>query len=188
MSKRSTRTARSLVAGIEVEDLAADRELAAVLDLVDAHVAHRGELLGDLAEVDEVALADREAVRAQLGVGDLLAERDGGDDDDRRFLLALLASMQRVERGDAQADEVRRRREVRLVRDAAAGIEADGPRREPGGEVGGQVAGLAVVAGDHERRLVGRRPRAPRRRTGAAPARRTRARPRAAAWRRRGRR
>ena len=72
---------------VEVEDLAADRELAAVLDLVDALVAHRGELLGGLVEVEQVALGDREAVRAQLGVGDLLAERDGGDDDDRRLLV-----------------------------------------------------------------------------------------------------
>ena len=62
-----------------------------------------------------------------------------------------------VERGDAQADEVRRRREVRLVGHAAAGVEAHGPRREPRAQVGGEVARLAVVAGHHERRAVGRR-------------------------------
>ena len=96
-------------------------------------------------------------MRAQRRVGDLLAQRDGGDDDDRRLLAVGALGQQRVERGDAQADEVRRRREVRLVGDAAAGVEAHGPRREPRAQVGGEVARLAVVAGDDERRAVGRR-------------------------------
>src|SRR3712207_7171413 len=38
---------------VEVEKLAADRELAAVLDLVDAFVAHRGEALRSLVERSE---------------------------------------------------------------------------------------------------------------------------------------
>jgi hypothetical protein len=146
----------------DVEDLAADGELAAVLDLVAADVAHRDELLGDLAEVDQAALLDRERVRAQRRVGDLLAERDGGDDHDRRLLAGLALVEQRVDRGDPQADEVRRRREVRLVGDAAARVEAHGPRRQPRGHVGGEVARLAVVAGDDERRArvgVGQRRR-----------------------------
>ena len=74
---------------------------------------------------------------------------------------AVFVVQQRVERGDAQADEVRRRREVRLVGDAAAGVEAHGPRVQPGAQVGGEIARLAVVAGDDERRpravLVGER-------------------------------
>ena len=65
--------------------------------------------------------------------------------------VALVVLEQRVERGDAEADEVRRRREVRLVGDAAARVEAHGPRREPVAQVGGEVARLAVVAGDDER-------------------------------------
>jgi hypothetical protein len=72
---------------VEVEQLAADRELAAVLDLVDALVAHGREPLRGLVEVDEVALGDGERLRAQLGVRDLLAERDRGDDDDRRLVV-----------------------------------------------------------------------------------------------------
>ena len=64
---------------------------------------------------------------------------------------------QGIERGHAQADEVRRRREVRLVGHAAAGVEAHGPRLEPRAQVGGEVARLAVVARHHERRAVGRR-------------------------------
>ena len=53
-----------------------------------------------------------------------------------------------VERGDAQADQVRRRREMGLVGDAPARVEADGPRAQPRAEVGGEVAGRAVVARD----------------------------------------
>src|SRR6266542_2560384 len=76
--------------GIDVEDPASDGELAAIVDLVDALVAGGDELMADLVEVDQVADADRERVRAQLGVGDLLAQRDRADDHDRR-LLALAA-------------------------------------------------------------------------------------------------
>ena len=144
---------------VDVEQAAADRELAAVLDLVDALVAGGDEVAADLVEVEELPDLQREGVRSELGVGDLLAERDRGDDDDRRLLLRVVVARvfeQGIERGDAEADEVRRRREVRLVRDAAARVEADGPRREPVSEVGGEVTGLAVVAGHDERGLPAR--------------------------------
>ena len=137
----------------EVEQLAADGELAAVLDLVDALVAHRGERVRRLVEVEQVALADDGAVRAQRRVRDLLAQRDRGDDDDRRLVGAALAVEQRVQRRDAQADEVRRRCEVGLVGDAAARVQADRPRVQPRAQVVRQLARLAVVAGHHERRL-----------------------------------
>ena len=77
-----------------VEQPAADRELAAVLDLVDALVAGRDEVARGLVEVDQLALAQREAVRAQRRVGDLLRQRDGADDDDRRrwCVVGTLAS------------------------------------------------------------------------------------------------
>ena len=147
---------RAVLGGrVEVEDAAADGELAAVVDLVDALVAGGHELLADLVEVEQVADADGEGVRAQRRVGHLLAQRDRADDDDRRLLAVGALGQQRVERGDAQADEVRRRREVRLVGDAAAGVEAHGPRLEPRAQVGGEVARLAVVARHHERRAVG---------------------------------
>ena len=48
----------------DVEDPAADGELAAVLDLVDALVAGGDQVAGDLVEVEQVALADRERRRA----------------------------------------------------------------------------------------------------------------------------
>ena len=135
---------------VDVEDVAADRELAAVLDLVDALVAAGHELVGGLVEVEQAALLDLEAVRAEVGVGDLLGERDGGGDED-----GGLVPEQRVERGDAQADEVRRRREMRLVAHAARRVEAHRARREEGLQVGGEVARGAVVAGDDQRGALG---------------------------------
>ena len=110
---------------VDVEDVAADRELTAVLDLVDALVATRDELVGNLVEVEQLALVDLEAVRAQLGVGHLLGESRGGGDQDGRLPAV---SQQRVERGDPQADEVRRRSQVGLVAHAARRVEANGPR------------------------------------------------------------
>ena len=50
---------------------------------------------------------------------------------------------------------MRRRREVRLVGDAAARVEAHRARREPGAQVGGELERLAVVAGDDDRRAAG---------------------------------
>ena len=141
---------------IDVEDVAAHRELAALLDLVDALVAGGDELVERLVDVDHAALVEREAVRAQLRVGDLLAEGGGGDDDDRGVARTAGDTLhQRVEGADAEADEVRRRREARLVADAAARVEADGPRGQVGLQVGGQVARRAVVAGDDERGAAG---------------------------------
>ena len=131
---------------VDVEQAAASRELPAVLDLVDALVARRDELAERLVEVDQLADLEREAVRAQLGVGHLLRQRDGGDDDDRR-LLGRRGVEHRVERGHPEPDEVRRRRQVGLVGDAAAGVEPHRPRAQPRPQVGREVAGRAVVAG-----------------------------------------
>jgi hypothetical protein len=58
---------------------------------------------------------------------------------------------------------VRRRREVRLVGHAAARVEAHRARLEPRAQVGGEVAGLAVVARHHQRGAIGGRPLGQRR-------------------------
>ena len=71
----------------DVEDLAADRELAAVVDLVDPLVARGDEVGGALVEVEQLADLENEAVRTELGVGDLLGQCDRGDDDDGRFIV-----------------------------------------------------------------------------------------------------
>ena len=137
--------------GVDVEQPAADRELAAVLDLVDALVAGGHEVVGGLVEVEQVARAEREAVRPERGVGDLLAQRDRAHDHDR-LLGARRRVGEGVERGHPEADEVRRRRQVRLVGDAAARVVADGAGLEPGAEVLREVAGGAVVAGHDDGR------------------------------------
>ena len=136
---------------VDVEQAAADRELAAFLDLVDALVAGLDQVVGCLVEVEQVALAQGEAVRAQLGVGDLLGQRDGAHDH-HRLLGSGRRVGQRVQRGDSQAHQVRRRREVRLVGDAAARVVAHGPRLQPGAQVLREVARRAVVAGHHDGR------------------------------------
>ena len=165
---------------VDVEQAAADGELAAVLDLVDAVVAGRDEVVRRLVEVEQLADAEREAVRAQRRVGHLLAQRDRATTTTTGASRARAPALQRtrVERGHAQADQVGGRREVRLVGDAAARVEAHGARAQPRAQVGGQVARGPVVGGDDHGRAARDRGRRRRRSgTAAATARRTRGRP-----------
>ena len=136
--------------GVDVEDVAADRELAAILDLVDALVAARHELVPGLVQIEQPALLDLEALGTQVGVGHLLGERRRARHEHCRLL-----AQQRIERGDAQADQVRRRGEMGLIAHAARGIEANTARAEEGLQVGGQVARGAIVAGHHEHGPLG---------------------------------
>ncbi len=135
---------------VDVEDAAADGELAALLDLLDPVVAGGDEVAGGPVEVELAALLEREAGRAQRGVRNRLGERRGAGDDDRVAALA-----QRVERVDPQADQVRRRGDVRGVAGAARGIEADAARRQVGAQVGGEVAGRAIVGADQQGGTIG---------------------------------
>ncbi len=135
---------------IDVEDAAADGELAALLDLLDPLVAGAGEVADGRVEVELAALGEDEAGRAQRGVGHRLGERRRAGDDDRVAALA-----QRVERVDPQADEVRRGRDVRGVASAARGVEADAARRQVGAQVGGQVASRAIVGADQQGGALG---------------------------------
>ncbi len=137
--------------GVDVEDVAAHGELAALLDLVHALVAARHQRRRDLVEVQQAALLDREAVWAQGRVGHLLGQRRGGGDHDR----GLIAVHQGVQRGDAQPDQVGWRVQVGLVAHAAGGVEAHRARGEVGLEVRREVARRAIVSGHHERRAVG---------------------------------
>ena len=142
---------------VDVEDVAAQRELAAVLHLVDALVAAGHELVGGLVEVEQPALLDLEAVRAQLGVGHLLGER-------RRRTATSTAGL--LPRG------ARRARRCAGRPGAAAGRGATrSARRGPGRSAPGGARG----------RRSGRRPgRAPRGRRRPPPARAARGRSRAA--------
>ncbi len=152
--------------GEEIEQAAADRELAAVLHLLDPLVPAVDELDGELVEVDEVALLEREAVRPQLRVGDPLGECSRAGDDHRRGLrggrdLRIGGIDERVDRGDPQTDEVRRRSEVTLVGDASARVPARPLRREPRREL---MASSRASSSRRRRQRADRdgRPRAPR--------------------------
>ena len=137
-----------------VEQAAADGELATVLDLVHALVAGGDEVHGGLVEVDELTGTEDEAVRTHGRVGDLLRQSDGADHNHRRDVAGgVVPFEQGVERGDAQAHEVRRGGQVRLVVDAAARVVADDAGVQPGPQPGGEVARGAVIAGHHDRRL-----------------------------------
>ena len=131
--------------GEGVEDAAAEGELAALLDLLDAFVAGGDEAAGDQVELDLLADGEPRPRRPQGGVRDRLGERGGAGDDDRVLLVA-----ERVEGVDPEADQVRRRRHVRGVPGAARGVEADPARRQVGAQVGGEVACRAVVGADQQ--------------------------------------
>ena len=142
---------RALLGGrVHVEDVAADRELAAVLHLLHPLVAARHELVGGLVEVDEAALLDLEPARAQRRVRHLLRERHGGGHEHGRLLTE-----QSVERGDPQAHEVRRRRQMRLVAHAARRVEAHLPRGQELLQIRGEVTGGAVVPRHDQRGPLG---------------------------------
>ena len=111
----------------DVEDAAADRELAPLLDLLDPLVSRGGEVLGDRAEVDLVAAGYGEPGGTERGVGDRLGEGHGAGDDDRVAAIA-----EGVEGVDPQPDEVRGRGHVRGVAGSARGVEADAARRQVG--------------------------------------------------------
>ena len=137
-----------------IEQAAADRELAAVLDLLDPLVSRGDEIERRLVEVEQLAHPQREAAGTQRGIGDLFRQRHRAHDHDRRRALGRL--QQRVERGDSQPDQMRRRGQMGFVGDAAARVVADRPRLEPRSERAGQVARRPVIAGDHDRRALWR--------------------------------
>jgi hypothetical protein len=133
---------RALLGGrIHVEDVAADRELAALLHLLHPLVAARHELAGGLVKVHQAALLDLEPMRAQRRVRHLLGQRDGGGHEHGRRL-----TKECVERRDPEPDKMRRRREVRLIAHAARRVEAHLPRGQELPEIRGKVAGGAVVS------------------------------------------
>ena len=143
---------RAILGGGEhVEEPAADRELAPVLDLIDALVAGRDEVERRLVEIEQVPLFEHEPVRAEGWVGDLLGQRHRAYDDDggapRRRLFD-----QRVKRRDPETHEVWGWSQVRLVGDAAARVVAHHARFEPRLQAGREVPRGAVVSGDDDRR------------------------------------
>jgi len=123
---------RPILGGREyVEEAAAQRELPALCNLIDALVPRRDELSRALLEIEQLAHAQRERARPQRRIGNLLRQRDGADDHHRWLLVRCGGAQQRVQRGDAQTHEVRRRRQVGLVGDAARRVVAHPPGLQP---------------------------------------------------------
>ncbi len=137
---------------VRVEDVAADRELAALLDLLDALVARLGQQRGNVREVNRLAQVQRQAVRPQLGIRDGLRQRHGAGDHDRR----RAAGGERRDRGHPQPGQVRRRGHVGEVAGAARGIEVHAPGRQKGLQVGRHVPGRAVIGRDDQGRALPR--------------------------------
>ena len=122
----------------DVEDAAADGELAALVGPLDPLVAGERELLGE--PVDARLVAEREPQRRGPGLRRRrqLGERGRGGADEP-------ARGQHVEGAGALADEVRRRLESRLPAHAAAGQQRDALlAEEPAGGLG-RVARVGVV-------------------------------------------
>ena len=134
---------------IDVEDPSADRELPALLDLVDPLVAGVGEQQRDVVEVDALAAVQRQRLGPLRRVRNLLGERDRTGDDHRRRIG------QRVHGGDPQPGQVGRRVEVGLEGGPARRVEMDGPGREERLHVAGQVASGAVIGRDDQGRARG---------------------------------
>ena len=89
--------------GEHVEQASAQRELAALRDLVDALVPRRHELRGALLEIEQLADAQRERARAQGRIGNLLRQRDRADDHHRRLLRGRGRRLPRLPPSDPAA-------------------------------------------------------------------------------------
>ena len=151
----------------DVEDAAAHRELAPVLDLVGALVARLDQELGDVGEVDLLAAVEDEALAGAAAASGTASASATADATTTGCSLLVarcsagswlrLSTVEGVQGADAKADQVRRRRQVRLVPGPPRGVVADPSRRQVRAEGAGQVAGADVVGGDHQRRAVGER-------------------------------
>ena len=133
----------------DVDEAAANRELAAVVDPLDALVAGERELLRELLEAELDAGSEHDRRRALLGGRHPLRER-------RRRGEHEPPCGEDVERPRTLADEVRRRLEPRLPSHAAARQQRDALRpEEPAGRLG-EIPRVAVVRDEHDGLLPAR--------------------------------
>ena len=155
----------------EIDEPAADGELAAVVDALDALVAGEGEHLGQPLDPDLPSGTQLERLGPRLRGRQPLRNRVCGRADEP-------AARQHVERTRPLAHEMRRRLQPRVPFDAAAGHEADTLlAEEPGGRLGG-VARVRILREQADERpielLVQRRDHDRQRRLGHARLRRQR--------------
>ena len=142
----------------DVEDAAANRELAAAGDHIDARVCEVDELAPDGGEVVAAATCG-EADR--LEVGEVVGERlecgaHGGDEDDGLVRgvrgLASLPRLELAQRVDALPDRLRTRAQA-FVRQRLPGRELDDVGIRHARECGGESLGLTAGSGDREQHL-----------------------------------
>ncbi len=155
----------------DVDDAAAHRELAAVVDALDALVAGDRERFREPLDADLASRAELERLRSRARRRQRLRERAGRRADEP-------AGGEDAERAGPLADEMRRRLEPGLPADAAARQEPDLLlAEEPGRRLGG-VAGVGVLGQQADERplelLVERREHDRQRRLRDAGARRQR--------------
>ena len=133
--------------GEHVDDAAADGEMSALLDLVDALVAGARELLGARVDARLGAETDLDSLRPGSRRGRALGERERRREDEP-------AGGEDVERPRPLPHEVRRRLEPGFPADAAAREQPDPLRPEvPGRRLGG-VAGVSIVGQDADEPAV----------------------------------
>ncbi len=131
----------------DVHDTAADGELAALVDTLDALVAGEGELLGEPLDSRLVTRGDAD------GLGTRLRSRQALAEPERRHADESPGGVD-VERPEALAHEMRGRREPALVGDAPRG-EQPHPlgAQEPAGRIGG-VSGVGVLRKQADERAL----------------------------------
>ena len=112
--------------------------MPSLLGPLDAFVAGEGKPLREAVDPRLVARPDDREHRARVDRRQPLGERLRRDADEA-------AGVKHVERAEALADEVRRRREARVEADAAAGHEGDHVLAQEPGDRLGRVAGLGVL-------------------------------------------
>ena len=131
----------------DVHDPAANGELASLVDTLDALVAGEGELLGEPLDSRLVTRGDPDRLGTRLRPRQALAEPE------RRHADEAPGGVH-VERPEALADEMRRRREPALVGDAPRGEQPDAlGAQEPAGRVGG-VASIGVLREQADERAL----------------------------------
>ena len=137
----------------DVQDPSAERELPTRLDLIDAFIPRFGQELGAEGEVDLFSDPERKTLGPKRRVRHRLGQGDRARDNHRR-LAGVRRGRQRVECGDAKADEMGRRRNMRGVSRAPGRVVADAAWRQVGAELTRQVAGGHIVRGDDHDRAV----------------------------------
>ena len=147
---------RVLLGGREdVDDAAADRELAAPLDQVDAGVRRVGQPLHDVLHRRGLAghQLDRLEVAEPLDLR-LQHRADRGDDDLERAVVRVGVGQPAQDREPA-ADGVAARAEPLVRQRLPARVERDGVGVEQRTELLDEVLGLADGGGDREHRAAG---------------------------------